>query len=227
MLTVTLPFPPAELSPNRKNGRHWGQTHAAKTAYRDECWALSLKASRGYLPPAGDIALRVTFVQPDKRRRDRDNLLAASKAALDGFAAALKVDDSRFEPVTVSRVFGAKPGALILEIASDAAALSAATTRRRTVMTMSGSEILALPMAKNDADAKTIKEYLLKLLTGVIVEEEGFSGKRPFGNSGWFFELEQALVSGKAVAGTIDEDGCVECDGSAAQQAILSAIRAL
>ena len=69
------------------------------------------------MAPDGDIALKVTFVQPDRRHRDRDNLLAASKAALDGVAAALKVDDSRFEPVTVSRVFGTKPGALIVEVA--------------------------------------------------------------------------------------------------------------
>lgn len=116
-MKIELPFPPASLSPNRKNGRHWGATHAAKVSYRETCWALALQAARGYVAPDGDIALKVTFVQPDKRHRDRDNLLAASKAALDGVAAALKVDDSRFEPVTVSRVFGTKPGALIVEVA--------------------------------------------------------------------------------------------------------------
>lgn len=113
---IELPFPPAELSPNRKNGRHWGATHAVKVTYRETCWALALKAVRGFVPPAGDLALRLTFVQPDKRRRDRDNLLASAKAGLDGLAAALKVDDSRFEPLTISRTFGAKPGALIVEI---------------------------------------------------------------------------------------------------------------
>lgn len=121
-MRVDLPFPPAELNPNRKNGRHWGATHAVKTRYQQDCWALSLVASKnwqrgGFVAPAGDIPLRLTFVQPDKRRRDRDNLLASAKAALDGLAAALKVDDSRFEPVTVSRTFGQKPGALIVEVA--------------------------------------------------------------------------------------------------------------
>lgn len=117
MLSVTLPFPPAELSPNSKNGRHWGGTQAAKAKYRNDCWVLALQAARGFVAPAGDIPLRVTFVQPDKRRRDRDNLLAACKSGLDGLAAALKVDDSRFEPVTISRVFGAKPGAVLVEVA--------------------------------------------------------------------------------------------------------------
>jgi crossover junction endodeoxyribonuclease RusA len=116
-MLIELPFPPAELNPNRKNGRHWGATHATKKSYRDTCWALALKASRGFVAPAGDVALRLTFVQPDKRRRDRDNLLASAKAALDGVAAALMVDDSRFEPVTVLRTFGTKPGALLVEVA--------------------------------------------------------------------------------------------------------------
>lgn len=117
MLTVTLPFPPAELNPNNRTGRHWAESHRAKANYRDACWALALKAARGFVPPEGDIPLRLTFVQPDKRRRDRDNLLAASKAGLDGLAAALKVDDSRFEPVTICRRFGTKPGAVIVEVA--------------------------------------------------------------------------------------------------------------
>ncbi len=115
-MKVVLPFPPAELSPNRANGRHWGTLSALRAQVKRDAWALTLAAAAQWIPPAGDIPLRVTFVQPDKRRRDRDNLLAASKSALDGVAAALKVDDSRFEPVIVSRTFGAKPGALIVEI---------------------------------------------------------------------------------------------------------------
>lgn len=121
-MLIELPFPPSELNPNRKNGRHWGATHAVKAKYRQDCWNLALMAINtwqhgGYVAPAGDIPLTLTFVQPDKRRRDRDNLLASCKAALDGVAAALKVDDSRFEPVTIRREFGKKPGAVIVEVA--------------------------------------------------------------------------------------------------------------
>jgi crossover junction endodeoxyribonuclease RusA len=118
-MMVELPFPPASLNPNRKNGRHWGTTHGVKTDYRTQCWALTLsamQADRSFVPPAGDIPLRVTFVQPDKRQRDRDNLLASIKSGLDGLAAALKVDDSRFEPVTICRQFGTKPGAVLVEV---------------------------------------------------------------------------------------------------------------
>jgi crossover junction endodeoxyribonuclease RusA len=123
MLTIELPFPPAELNPNRKNGRHWGATHAVKEAYKRDCWALALAAfGTSRAMPAGDIPLSLTFVQPDKRRRDRDNLLASCKAALDGLAAALKVDDSRFEPVTIRREFGKKPGAVVVTVGAPCAA---------------------------------------------------------------------------------------------------------
>lgn len=65
---------------------------------------------------AGPIALTITFVQPDRRARDRDNLLAALKPSLDGLADALGVNDAQFDPVVLRREFGAKPGALRIEI---------------------------------------------------------------------------------------------------------------
>lgn len=53
--------------------------------------------------------------------------------------------------------------------------------------------LLDVPMQRNDAGAKTIGDYLKALLARVWEEEEGFSGKRPFGNSGWKDEVFQAL----------------------------------
>lgn len=47
-----------------------------------------------------------------------------------------------------------------------------------------GAKILEIEMGENDADASTIKSYLLSLLTELWSKGEGFSGKRPFGNSG-------------------------------------------
>lgn len=68
--------------------------------------------------------------------------------------------------------------------------------------------VLKIKMQENDAGADTIGEYLSKLLSGVIVETEGFSGKRPFGNSGWYIELATALVSSGVTQGSVDpEDG--------------------
>ena len=56
---------------------------------------------------------------------------------------------------------------------------------------MTGLEILDLPMDpdSNDAGASSIRGYLKTLLTTLMAEGEGFSGKRPFGNSGWEYEL--------------------------------------
>jgi hypothetical protein len=70
-------------------------------------------------------------------------------------------------------------------------------------------DILSIPMEENDAKASTIGEYLVTLLA-TVWEEEGFSGKRPFGNSGWKSDVYAALIKANAVQGKLDEDGYVE-----------------
>ena len=67
-----------------------------------------------------------------------------------------------------------------------------------------------IPMQKNDAGAETIGEYLKLLLLTLWDEEEGFSGKRPFGNSGWQHEVYTALLTARVVDGKLDEDGFVD-----------------
>lgn len=68
-------------------------------------------------------------------------------------------------------------------------------------------EILSLPMEENDAHAATIGQYLAILLKNVWDAEEDFSGKRPFGNSGWQADIREALIQAEAVEGRIDGDG--------------------
>lgn len=75
---------------------------------------------------------------------------------------------------------------------------------------MNYKEHAKIPMQENDAGAKTIGEYLEKLLLTLWDEEDGFSGKRPFGNSGWKWEVYIALISAKVVNGKLDEDGYIE-----------------
>lgn len=75
---------------------------------------------------------------------------------------------------------------------------------------MSVGYILRLPMQDNDAAAETVGEYLAALLAELLLEEEGFSGKRPFGNSGWFSELLIPLVQGGVIDGGVDEDGYLD-----------------
>jgi hypothetical protein len=63
-----------------------------------------------------DFEMVITFFQPDKRKRDRDNLLSAAKPQLDGVADALGINDFHFNPVTIRREYGMKPGFMLVEI---------------------------------------------------------------------------------------------------------------
>jgi hypothetical protein len=90
---------------------------------------------------------------------------------------------------------------------------------------MNAREILMIPMQDNGAHARTIGEYLKKLLLGVWEEGDGFDGKRPFGNSGWEGELYTALIQGGAITGEFDEDRYLDAyDEDAANRAIRDAI---
>jgi hypothetical protein len=84
------------------------------------------------------------------------------------------------------------------------------------------------PMQDNDAGALTIREYFFQLLNTLWEEGEGFSGKRPFGNSCWEHEIYQALVVGKHIKGALDEDGYLEdYDRDAANKLVTKMIQAI
>ncbi len=52
---------------------------------------------------------------------------------------------------------------------------------------------LDVELHENDAGAPDVRSYLASLLETLLNEEEGFSGKRPFGNSGWIHDLRGPL----------------------------------
>jgi len=71
----------------------------------------------------------------------------------------------------------------------------------------------------------SIREYLGELLSTMWAEGEGFSSKRPFGNSGWEFDLYRALVKCGAVEGSFFEDGGLdEYDRDAADKIVFGLI---
>ena len=72
---------------------------------------------------------------------------------------------------------------------------------------MTGSEILALPMGEYADAGPTLGDYLRVTLKTLIREGEGFSGKRPLGNSDWDYQLAKVLLEYKVIPGTLDEDG--------------------
>ena len=95
---------------------------------------------------------------------------------------------------------------------------------------MTGQEILDLPMDpdSNDARADSIRTYLKALLTTLMKKGEGFSGKRPFGNSGWEYDMCIPLIKAGLVEGKLDGDGYIDSfNEDAAVQLIYKAINAL
>lgn len=90
------------------------------------------------------------------------------------------------------------------------------------------TDVLNCPMGPNDAGAATIRGYLTQLLHQVWKYGEDFSGKRPFGNSGWSGEIEVALLTAGLVDGRFDEDGYLaEVDDAAVARLVRSAITAM
>jgi len=83
-------------------------------------------------------------------------------------------------------------------------------------------EILNLKIDNDDfSDDLTIKGYLRLLLATLWNEGESFSGKRPFGNSGWEYDLYLPLVKAGVVVGELDEDGYIDSIDEQAANALV------
>jgi len=94
---------------------------------------------------------------------------------------------------------------------------------------LTSQEILALEFESRDLyRTLTIKEYLKELLRTLWQEGEGFSGKRPFGNGGWQYDLYAPLITHHLITGKLDEEGYIEeIDEEAGDRLVLSLIHAL
>lgn len=91
--TITLPWPDARLSPNART--HYMALARVKKAVKRTAYYIALEA--GHKNIAADaVAVRYTFNPPNRRGYDLDNLIASMKAAADGIAEAIGVDDSKW-----------------------------------------------------------------------------------------------------------------------------------
>ena len=89
-------------------------------------------------------------------------------------------------------------------------------------------DVLDIPLGDNDADAATVRGYFKAQLRMLWRKGEGFSGKRPFGNSGWEYDLDAALIQAGRVPGKLDGDGGGDVEDRETTDAlILAAIDAL
>lgn len=91
------------------------------------------------------------------------------------------------------------------------------------------NEIAELEFYSSDlGELLTIREYLKILLKTLWIEGEEFSGKRPFGNSGWQFDLYLPLIAAGIVKGKLDDEGFIEeVDEKAAYNIIKQVIETL
>lgn len=102
-MKVILPWPDRRLSPNARI--HWRAKAPVTAKARQDAAYLTYEAMNGGVREARQrfagndpIAYKVTFYPPDKRHRDDDSMIASFKAARDGIADALGVNDRRFKP---------------------------------------------------------------------------------------------------------------------------------
>jgi len=73
------------------------------------------------------------------------------------------------------------------------------------------TNVLDLKFKSEDLGKKvTIRQFFFELMKIFWYDPEGFSGKRPFGNSGWDSDLIICLVKNKLIKGKLDEDGYLE-----------------
>lgn len=79
-------------------------------------------------------------------------------------------------------------------------------------------DILNTVIPDSDCGDVSIRQYLHALLKNLWRRGESFSGKHPFGNSGWEYDLYKGLIIHNPSLGELDEDGYVdkvevhECD---------------
>ncbi len=96
MNEINLSWPSKKLSPNGRH--HWSEKARAVKKYRTEARYAVLEAGWNGIEITGLIQLNITYHPPSRRKYDRDGLQSRLKAAFDGIADALGVDDNRFVP---------------------------------------------------------------------------------------------------------------------------------
>lgn len=89
------------------------------------------------------------------------------------------------------------------------------------------TEFLDFQFESSDLGTTTVRGYYKSLLSTLWNEGEGFSGKRPFGNSGWDGDLYKAAALFDKKYGTIDEDGYLQNSSKNAFKLIEDAIEML
>lgn len=90
---IIMPWPAKPLWQNVRT--HWARRSLSVKSYRRMAYQMALAQGLHKRPDPAAL-LVFSFHPPDRRRRDLHNMPATQKAAIDGIADAMRVDDERF-----------------------------------------------------------------------------------------------------------------------------------
>jgi len=95
-------LPPVEYSLNWRG--HWRQRYLAGKVYGDAVFYSCVNVRNITGQPFAKARLNLTFVFPEKRRRDFDNFLARFKPGLDAIVDAALILDDDAEHLQIGKV---------------------------------------------------------------------------------------------------------------------------
>jgi crossover junction endodeoxyribonuclease RusA len=110
-MTIVLPWPDAELSPNGRS--HWGKKSSAVSLARHEAYVMALE-QREHIGIGEPLTVLLQFTPPDKRRYDLDGLISRCKPYLDGICQALTINDYQFCEIRAVRQADIVPGGRVV-----------------------------------------------------------------------------------------------------------------
>jgi crossover junction endodeoxyribonuclease RusA len=113
-MMIDLPWPSSELSQNART-HHAVKARAVKKSRNDAFW-LTKAVNDGSLKDAETLRVTFEFCPPDYRKRDLDNAFGCCKAARDGIAEAIGIDDSKWNEITILRGPVEKGGRVIVTL---------------------------------------------------------------------------------------------------------------
>lgn len=97
---LTLMFPDWKLSPNNFCKLHYMKQSSLKKKAKKNAYYQTISQINGkkFKPP---LDVKITFFQPEKGNRDKDNMVAAFKSYQDGMCQAINVDDRHLNPTYI------------------------------------------------------------------------------------------------------------------------------
>lgn len=115
MICIELTWPDRRLHPNAR--LHWAARARVVAGARADAHLLT-RVAMGRNPPVfapGPLTFAILACPPDRRRRDDDGIIASLKAARDGIADALRLDDHRFR-LTFERGEPVRGGRIVVQV---------------------------------------------------------------------------------------------------------------